>query len=371
MKSSIVNIESVTNSSFGTGFVIDSDKNGVYILTCKHVLEDVVHPIVDDVMAKVVAEDDFIDMVVLYVSKLQLKVFPLQKEPCVNLEVEVIGFSNFNKDSLQKQHIEAKLYKEHVELHAKENSDVYVVRKIRAEDGFNFERGNSGSPVICKKSKKVIAMISNKEGSSLAYAINIDNLEKVWKDRPNDLFTQKIKTEKVIEEKAPKKVEPFIESKREWKKYFIPLSAGILAIGLLSYGFSGNSRDWIDPEKSLCIKNGGKVDDSGYCFATWKEAHQICLKSGGVLPSIELLKEVVSDCRGVLDNVDEEESRSKTLACYREKGFRLSPYWTSSSYDEYNAWGVSLGDSEKYIYYYGKSSYSSPLYFRCEKVENK
>jgi len=367
MKNSIVNIESVTNSSFGTGFVIDSDENGVYILTCKHVLEDVVHPIVDAVMAKVVAEDDFIDMVVLYVSKLQLKVFPLQKEPCSNLEVEVIGFSNFNKDSLQKQHIEAKLYKEHVELHAKENSDVYVVRKIRAEDGFNFERGNSGSPVICKKSKKVIAMISNKEGSSLAYAINIDNLEKIWKNRPNDLFTQKTKTEKVIEEKTLKKVEPLIASDREWKKYFIPLSAGILAIGLLSYGFSGNSRDWIDPEKSVCIKNGGKVDEGGHCFATWKEAHQICLESGGILPSIDLLKEVVSDCKGVFDNVGAEESRSKTLACYQDKGFLLTSYWSSNAYEKYDAWGINFGDLKKYMYTYS-TIYNDSLYFRCERV---
>lgn len=62
MKNSIVNIESVSNNAFGTGFVIDSDEKGIYILTCQHVLDDVVTPVVENVLAKVIAKGEFIDM---------------------------------------------------------------------------------------------------------------------------------------------------------------------------------------------------------------------------------------------------------------------------------------------------------------------
>lgn len=364
MKNSIVNIESVSNNSFGTGFVIDSDENGIYVLTCKHVLEDVVHPMVEDVLAKVVATGVFIDMVVLHVSKLDLPVLALQKECCHNLKVEVIGFSSFSHASLQKEHIDATLYKEHIEIHSKKDDKFYTVRKIKALDGFNFERGNSGSPVICKKTKKVIAMVSNKEGSSLAYAVNIDNVLEIWKDAPKSLFSEK-KT-KPIEEIVVEKLEPIINFTFPWKKVLVALFLPILLFIL--YKTLGEKQVWIDPEKSVCIKKGGKVDGNGFCFATWREAQQVCLSSGGVLPSINMLKEVVLDCNGVLDNVDEEESRSETLACYKGKGFLLNRYWSETSYDASSAWGIHFGDGEKYMYKYGKSSYGSPLYFRCEKV---
>ena len=188
MKGSIVNIESVSNNSFGTGFVIDSNEKGVYILTCQHVLDDVETPVVENVLAKVIARGEFIDMAVLYVSKLQLKSLPLQTIECDSLDVEVIGFSTFNKTLTQKKHIKATLYEESIELHSKEDDSFYNVRKIKANDGFNFDRGNSGSPVICKHTGNVIAMVSNKEGSDLAYAIDIENLKTVWKDVPNKLF---------------------------------------------------------------------------------------------------------------------------------------------------------------------------------------
>jgi hypothetical protein len=81
-----------------------------------------------------------------------------------------------------------------------------------------------------------------------------------------------------------------------------------------------------------------------------------------------MLKEVVLDCKGVLENVEEEESRSDTLACYKEKGFLLNGYWSATSYDRNNAWGIDLGNGKKYLYASGKSSYASPLYFRCERV---
>lgn len=188
MKNSIVNIESANNNSFGTGFVIDKDDKGIYILTCQHVIEDVGIPIVENVLARVTVLGGFLDMAVIYVPKLNLEPLPLAEQQNTNSDVMVIGFSRFNHKIIQKQHIEATLYKESIELHSSENDSFYNVRKIKAKEGFTFNRGNSGSPVICQISRKVIAMISNKEGNSLAYAINIENLKDVWTDIPKNIL---------------------------------------------------------------------------------------------------------------------------------------------------------------------------------------
>ena len=212
MRNSIVNIESVSNNSFGTGFVIDSDEKGIYILTCAHVVDDVETPVVENVLAKVVAKGSFVDMAVLYVSKLHLEALSLQTDTCENLDVEVIGFSSFNQNLTQKKHINATLYRELIELHSKEDDLFYTVRKIKANDGFNFDRGNSGSPVICKDSGNVIAMISNKEGSDIGYAINIANIKEVWRDIPSKLF--EIKEVKVKREQK-EKIEPVSGKKEE------------------------------------------------------------------------------------------------------------------------------------------------------------
>ena len=62
------------------------------------------------------------------------------------------------------------------------------MRKVQSLEGFIFSRGNSGSPVICKSTGKVMAVLSNKEGHNLAYAIPIMYLADIWKDIPSQLI---------------------------------------------------------------------------------------------------------------------------------------------------------------------------------------
>ena len=239
MRNSIVNIESVSNNSFGTGFVIDRDEKGVFVLTCAHVLDDVETPVVENVLAKVVAKGSFIDMAVLYVSKLKVDALPLQTQECTNLNVEVIGFSVFNKNLTQKKHIKATLYQELIELHSKEDDLFYTVRKIKANDGFNFDRGNSGSPVICKDSGNVIAMISNKEGSDIGYAIDINNIKEVWKEIPKKLLETKVeplKQEKKIEPVSGRKEEPTPLPQKKSNSSMGKYLLGLLLITGLGFG---------------------------------------------------------------------------------------------------------------------------------------
>jgi hypothetical protein len=184
MLSSIVHIESAdkNNKSFGTGFVIDNDEHGAYILTCQHVLDEVGKAMIEDQAVEVVAKSDFLDMAVIHIETLNIQALPLQLESCESKEVHAIGFATFSKDLVQKKKIHATLFNERIELHSKVDDSFYVVLRLKANDDYSFERGNSGSPVICQKTGAVIAMISNKEGANIAYAIEIACLKEIWKD---------------------------------------------------------------------------------------------------------------------------------------------------------------------------------------------
>ena len=244
MLNSIVSIESLNekNDSFGTGFVIHNDDSGAFILTCRHVIEDVQEPMVNEVAANIITNSDFIDMVVIYVPGLRVNPLPLQVDPCDTLHVEVIGFSHFSQEITQKKHIEATLFRQKVELHSNENDDFYVARKIKANNDFTFDRGNSGSPVICKKSAHVIGMISNKRGKEIGYAIEIDNLEKVWKEIPKDLLERgralhnhlPLDYGQEIIAKKPKVEKSDDVSKKETKiiRYIL---AGLLSLAIITF----------------------------------------------------------------------------------------------------------------------------------------
>ena len=239
MLSSIINIESVNqnNNSFGTGFVIHNDGKGIYILTCKHVLDDVNEPMVEEVVATVVAQSDFIDMAVIYVPKVKLTALPLQINACSSLDVDVIGFSHFIQNLTQKKYIYATLFQDPIEIHSSINEAFYRVRRVKANDDFNFERGNSGSPVFCRKSGHVIAMISNKEGQDIAYAIEIANVEKIWENIPSTLLKKKTfipRHSLNVKYKIGKFLELLPKKTRKKVRYVV---AGVISILLLSLSY--------------------------------------------------------------------------------------------------------------------------------------
>ena len=199
MKQSIVNIQSNQNDSFGTGFVIYRDKEkGNYILTCNHVLEKVEKPIIEGEIAKVVVKNEFIDLLVLYVKGLNLPALPLALTPCEDEDVEIIGFSHFTQENNQKLHIKARLYEKNIQIHSRSNNEYFNVKKIEAKEGFHFDQGNSGSPVLCKETGNVIAVISKKDRNNIAYAIDIVHLKSLWQDAPQEIFTPNKKKKRSI-----------------------------------------------------------------------------------------------------------------------------------------------------------------------------
>jgi len=79
-------------------------------------------------------------------------------------------------------------------------------------------------------------------------------------------------------------------------------------------------------------------------LANKKNAQIICNFSGGVLPNIKSWKNVIIDCGGELAIIGEDSAndyRRKTRensnnesykACYRDRGFSSSTYWSSTTW---------------------------------------
>ena len=188
MSNKIVHIESSNkeNRSFGTGFVIESNQQGTYILTCQHVLDSVVEARINSKPTEVIAQNSFLDMAILFLPNHHFEKMQLQLKTCNSLHITTIAFSSFKEELVQKSTIHATLFEDFIELHSTEDDTFYLIKKLKADKDYNFSRGNSGAPIICKETGNVIAMLSNREGSSIAYAIGVSCikslLEELYKD---------------------------------------------------------------------------------------------------------------------------------------------------------------------------------------------
>lgn len=124
---------------------------------------------------------------------------------------------------------------------------------------------------------------------------------------------------------------------------------------------------WIMPPDTICKKNGGYIDNDGYCVANWKNSKKICSATGGRLATNDEYIKVIIDCGGeitdyIADSISEEdniaeadtialEERNRNNAsyqsCRKKKGFVSLSYWSSNEVvgNSTGAWGFlpSLG----------------------------
>jgi len=102
--------------------------------------------------------------------------------------------------------------------------------------------------------------------------------------------------------------------------------------------------NWITPKNKVCKANDGKIYKDDICEAKGMKAEDICRASGGRLPTIEELKEVVTDCGGInttemnkdfFSAMDKNKANKSYQSCYKNKGFRSKVYWSSSAVKGY------------------------------------
>ncbi len=179
------------NHSMGTGFVIHQDSFGSYILTCAHVIEEVVEPKIDelDVEVRSMGSSETLDLALLYVKGLFRTPFKLQTRRCSSDDVQLIGFSFFSKGKYQGKVRDATILGDKVSLKGISQGTEYTAWQIVTKNKYEVEHGNSGGPLLCQESGKVIGVMSNnKDGKYGGYAIAIEHLRDIWDDMPPFLF---------------------------------------------------------------------------------------------------------------------------------------------------------------------------------------
>ncbi len=183
---SIVRIYDKESNSFGTGFVIDEDSEGSYILTGSRILEYAKKLVIDELAIEIIAfnVNDEIELAVIYVKKLFSLPFQLSSSLCENTNVAFRGYSIFTKDKFIIKTQEALLVNG---LSVMKNVEHY---QIELEGINSIEKGMTGSPLFCPESGDVIGVLSIKKGNKIGYVIPIFNLPKIWEDMPKDLLSK-------------------------------------------------------------------------------------------------------------------------------------------------------------------------------------
>jgi len=189
---SLVLIRNSENQSFGTGFVVLKEKNYSYIITCSHVVENTPKTLfVDSTEAKILYQgsSDGLDLAILK-AKIDKEPLSLLESDCNDFEI--IGFKNFEKNNHILEPISCTLDTK-VELRPQSEEKVSAW-KLNIDESDIIMGGYSGSPLICKESKKVVAVISNRKGGRDGFAISIEHIKDIWKDMPHGLLIEKKET---------------------------------------------------------------------------------------------------------------------------------------------------------------------------------
>ena len=173
----------------GTGFVIHSDDDGSYVLTCNHVVTSVKEPKIDDFKIEIIAQHEIYDLALLYVRGLKNKKSFILKEISLlenqNKSVSLVGYRPFEGEEYRRNTRNATIFDKG--MHKEKKFDFEVWEIIAEEDNYIL-RGYSGSPLMLDN--QVIGVMTNKEQSNRGFATSIKYLADIWKTMPKGFILQ-------------------------------------------------------------------------------------------------------------------------------------------------------------------------------------
>jgi len=170
----------------GTGFVISSDAEGAYVVTCGHVVNDCNGCFyVGGKSAELIQNmyEGGLDLAVLYVKSLNFPALKISKNNKPE-QVDVIGFSILGGDS-KREPIN--------NIDTKYGIQIKEIDAIKLYPKEPISYGYSGAPVICSSSKEVVGVVNIQVGEGINYAITAKHLFEF-----NGLQIQESKNEPVV-----------------------------------------------------------------------------------------------------------------------------------------------------------------------------
>jgi hypothetical protein len=207
------------NTNFGTGFVIHRKWATTYVLTCRHVLDDVGgekyalvdnYPIAKAIINPIKGPDD---MAVLVVDNLSSPVLKLKKATRSGMSFIVCGFyaldSTTEKCEIQRVTgiTEGPTWQK-----LKKSKNRVTTWRLNIESEHTLQSGYSGSPLIDKADGTVVGMVnlnfrlSKKKGTAIA----IETLMDLWPDRPQDLIIGPTNKKETLPRQEKEHFPPFI-----------------------------------------------------------------------------------------------------------------------------------------------------------------
>jgi len=185
-------IKSRESGGFGTGFSIDTDLDGSFLLTCRHVVEGESDLEVNHLEVEVlenISSNELIDLAVIYVKGLKSKPLKLSLELIEEDDAFFIdGFKEHKEYEYKFERLLGSI-KKVSQIYTEDNYIDSYELSIGERDF--IEDGYSGSAIVSKKSGKVVAVATDKVYTGKeAYAIPIKYLQSVWSNFKPTLFSE-------------------------------------------------------------------------------------------------------------------------------------------------------------------------------------
>lgn len=250
MNKSILHISSDINNCLGTGFIVDKDENGVFVITCGHVVNNCQGSIlVDDKPSKVISNkyEDGLDLAILYVEGILLEPLPISSKPTTSM-VKVIGFSPLLKYKKLESINDIKI-NSNVSLKNSKDVKLKTITAIKLSTHDSIASGYSGSPVICQDTNEVIGIVAIQKGDTTNYAINAKHIEDIHniKNKQNNKRVFDNKPKKELTTKLSK--EEYITIKVKFEQNF---ENSLKA-------FATQPKIWIEPKLSTEEENSDSI----------------------------------------------------------------------------------------------------------------
>ena len=188
-----------TNRAFGTGFVIHSDAEADYVMTCRHVARDIdiqanqpvcinyhEYPVLDVFMNPA---DDPDDMAVVKVrGPLNMPPLPLGLADTPGVEIRISGYYRFsnNPDNHRQTPVDGKLGERGI-LNFRSCVGRLSTWDLEIEGRRTLQEGYSGAPVV--HNGAVVGLVSHKhQKGQVGVAVSIDALSHVCSDLASRLI---------------------------------------------------------------------------------------------------------------------------------------------------------------------------------------